>query len=99
MFADLFHDTETLCILVFMLAALSVYTGGGSFGDSMLVSGLGAITLVPLLALKEIAAASPILAPLCALAFLFLVANMRGFFGTPLYAGIMMCALILLIGG
>ena len=99
MFASLFHDTETLCLLVFILVVLSVYSTGGTFGDSMLVIGLGEIKLVPLLALKGIATAAPILAPLCALAFLFLIAKMRDFFGGPLYAAITMCAIILLVGG
>ncbi len=99
MFASLFQDTATLAFIVFILATLSVYTGGGSYGDSMLVSGLGGITLVPLMALKGIAAAAPVVAPLAALAFLFLIAKMREFFGPPLYATIFMSALILLIGG
>lgn len=98
-FAELFTDTEGLVFFVFILVSVSIYMNGGSYSDSMLISGLGLIKLIPLFLLKSVAASSPLLAIPCALAFLWFVGELRQLVGTPVYALITVATIILLIGG
>ncbi len=98
-FSEMFQDTEALVFLVFILISLSVYSSGGSYADSVFINGLGIIKVFPLMLMRAIGGISPLLALICALAFLWLMGFLREFFGTPVYAVITFAAVVLLIVG
>ncbi|OGG73930.1 hypothetical protein A3A40_00600 [Candidatus Kaiserbacteria bacterium RIFCSPLOWO2_01_FULL_54_20] len=98
-FVELFKDTEGLVLLVFILASISSYSSGSAYGDSMLIQGLGAIKLIPLIILKSLSGISPLVAAICALAFLWYMGMLREIFGAPMMAVMTMALIILMVGG
>lgn len=97
-FSELFVEPQVLFTLVFIMSAVSVFAGGGSYGDGLVFGGLGLLKTVPLALLGQVGSAFPLLAPFAALAFLWYLGSLRVVLGTPIFALIVGSSVILALG-
>jgi hypothetical protein len=97
-FPELFSDGPTLVALVVIITVCAAYGAGTDYGDTLLIGGLGMVKMVPATLLKGVAASFPLLAPLCAVAFLWYMGQMRVLFGGAMAMLMTVCFVLLLVG-
>ncbi len=96
-FTENFKDPWTLVTLIFIMATLTVFSNGSSYGSTLLIDGLGQLFLAPMSLLASVSGALPVLAPVLALAFLWFLSKIRGGFGEAIQAGVLVSAVILVL--
>ena len=98
-FASWFSSpVETSVFFLFIFAMLSVYVGGGSYSDTVLVSGAGLILSVPFAILGGLASSTPLFAPFAALLLYAIMGLLGDVFGEALFGVIVVAGVMLMLG-
>ncbi|MFH1056771.1 MAG: hypothetical protein V1717_03185 [Candidatus Micrarchaeota archaeon] len=90
-------ETETLVILVVIMALVSGYSTGQSVSNNPLVLGFGLITTIPFQIIGILSSSLPLAAPVLAVGVLAYIGLVRSFLGPAVTVTALVSAIILMI--
>lgn len=86
-------------VLAFFAAVMLVqYLGGGYLSEQPVVRGIGLLFQLPVFLLQVVASSVPLATPLAVIAVIVLFVAYRQHLGSPLYAALYGCMMLLMLG-
>ncbi len=91
-------DASAPALAFFAAVLLVQYLGGGHLSDQPAVRGIGFLFQLPVFLLQAVASSVPLATPLAVVGVIALFVAYRTHLGTPLYAVLYGCMMLVLLG-